>query len=127
MRRLKLSQVEAVRQKLSAAQGHICPMCKQSIRPGARKDGCLDHDHDTGYIRGVLCRNCNQMEGKIHNITKRMGKHLTKTEALQNLLDYWALHITPQYGGIFHHTHMTEEEKRLKRNARARVLRARKK
>lgn len=26
---------------------------------------CLDHNHDSGEIRGMLCNNCNQFEGKL--------------------------------------------------------------
>jgi hypothetical protein len=51
---------------MSAAQGHVCAICKQ---PEARiKDGkvqflAVDHCHDTGRVRGLLCNNCNRAVG----------------------------------------------------------------
>lgn len=89
-----------------------------------QKKPALDHDHDTGYIRDVLCLNCNQFEGKTKNIASRCKGKLTRKDWLDNLLKYWERHEEPQHGGIFHPTHKTEEEKRLERNAKARKKRA---
>jgi len=33
---------------------------------------CLDHDHSTGRIRGVLCRFCNALEGMLHKQPERI-------------------------------------------------------
>lgn len=41
------------RAQLVAALGRACHAC--GIRPGA----CIDHDHFTGMVRGLLCRYCN--------------------------------------------------------------------
>jgi len=46
-----------------AAQGWKCPICGKTIEPGS-SDACLDHNHNTGAIRGVLCRQCNLYVGK---------------------------------------------------------------
>lgn len=67
--------------------------------------------------------NCNGIEGKVFNLARRMGKHMTPAQAMQNILSYWQHHETPQYGGIFHPKHKTDEEKRLARNAKARARR----
>lgn len=40
--------------KLSDSQGGLCAICKR-IMNGI----CIDHDHETGKVRGLLCRNCN--------------------------------------------------------------------
>lgn len=99
-------------------------MCQSSIRAGAKKDPCLDHDHQTGYLRDVLCRNCNQIEGKVFNLIRRARADLSPMQWLENFMAYHLRHATPQHGGIYHHTHKTPEEKRLAVNAKARAKRA---
>ena len=119
MRRITRSQVPAVTVALLKRQENKCALCDGPLGPRTKKTPALDHDHGTGYIRGVLCVNCNGIEGKIHNLVRRAGHAGGKLEFLGRLLAYWELHSTPQWGGIFHHTHKTEEEKRLERNKKA--------
>jgi hypothetical protein len=38
-----------------AAPDGVCPCCGKT----GRKKMCLDHDHATGAIRGVICSACN--------------------------------------------------------------------
>jgi hypothetical protein len=42
---------------LLKSQGGLCAIC--------RSDGdlCIDHDHSSGKVRGLLCSNCNSMLG----------------------------------------------------------------
>ena len=55
---------------LHELQQSLCGMC-------GRDRGRLieDHDHDTGLIRGLLCRSCNTLEGAHH--TGRDEHHIT--------------------------------------------------
>lgn len=46
-------------------QAGRCAMCDKTGSPLV-----LDHDHDTGLIRGYLCRSCNTQEG--------FGRHLPR-------------------------------------------------
>jgi hypothetical protein len=39
-------------------QGGVCFICKRACPTGRRL--AVDHDHDTGAIRGLLCTMCNQ-------------------------------------------------------------------
>jgi len=85
---LKHSDLKYFRQKVLEKQNYLCPLCGEEIK---ESDAVLDHDHGTGYIRQVLHRNCNSMEGMILHKFKRSGVHkLTDIFTyLKNLLDYW--------------------------------------
>ena len=104
-------------------QNGKCGICGEPCGPGKAKTAALDHDHDTGYVRGVLCINCNGIEGKIRSLVRRMGRHLDKYAAIRAVSAYWLEHKEPKFGGVFHHTHKTEDEKRLERNKKAATAR----
>jgi hypothetical protein len=122
--RIKASQAVQVREALLKQQGYRCPLCNGSMRANATKNPALDHDHQTGFIRDVLCINCNGIEGKVFNLVRRAKAELTPLAWLENFIAYHRRHETPQHGGILHHTHKTPEEKRLAINAKARKSRA---
>lgn len=42
---------------LTAAQGNLCAICDTPPPEGQVLH--LDHDHDTGEVRGLLCQSCN--------------------------------------------------------------------
>jgi hypothetical protein len=123
MQRLTAKQVAPAREHLLKKQNHRCALCNAPLHARARKDPVLDHCHDQGHIRGVLCRNCNQMEGKVKTSATRAMGSANRIEWLSNLLNYWREHAEPQTPWL-HPTHKTEEEKRLARNKKARERRA---
>ena len=123
--RLKTSEIADKRKELLKQQKHICPLCKGSMKAG-HKNPALDHDHTTGYIRDVLCMNCNGMEGKVFNFARRCGAG-EEIEWITNWLTYQWRHAHPQHGGLLHPTHKTDDEKRIARNKRARKKRTEKK
>lgn len=44
------------------SQSGVCAICKKECASGKRL--CVDHNHKTGEIRGLLCRRCNLAIGK---------------------------------------------------------------
>lgn len=40
-------------------QKFLCAICSKKIDPDSRQTA-IDHDHETGEIRGILCRSCNR-------------------------------------------------------------------
>lgn|SRR5690606_24189958 len=119
MQRLTTSAVAPYRQQLLMKQAGKCKLCLR--RPAVP---CLDHCHSEGVVRGVLCRGCNALLGKIENNAARNGlRGADLNTYLMNIPAYLAY---GQQGGtgVLHPTHKTEDEKRLKRNADARKRRA---
>lgn len=119
---MKASQVAAVRNNLLMIQNGKCALCSL---PCTAANARLDHDHATGAIRGVLHNGCNSLLGKVENNAARFGvKSIPAFGAgLGAYLQKHQLNIT----GLIHPTHLTEDEKRLKRNAAAVKRRALKK
>lgn len=46
--------------QLEKLQGDTCGMCGRDDMGDLR----VDHDHDSGLIRGLLCQRCNTVEGR---------------------------------------------------------------
>lgn len=113
---------------LKTVQMGICPLCSREIDLTIPREGVIDHDHDTGEIRGVLHRSCNSGEGKIANaagswIVKSM-KYPDIVAGLERLLLYYKQPGT----GMMYPTHKSAEEtaeiRRNKRNLQAKERRA---
>ena len=121
VRKLKPSETAGVLKQIIAKQGGKCAICGKGF---TRADGAvLDHCHKTGFIRGALHRSCNGGEGKVRTKARWSHKGVTEDEFLIGLGRYLDLHKTPKYQLIYH-SHQTEDEKRLARNAKARAKRA---
>lgn len=57
------------------AVGGKCEICGK-----AEEDLCVDHDHSTGIIRGVLCRRCNRALGQLGDTVERLSQVLAYLE-----------------------------------------------
>jgi hypothetical protein len=58
---LTVAEIEAIRER----QGGVCAICRQGS-PNER-DLCIDHDHSTGEVRGLLCVLCNSGLGQFRD------------------------------------------------------------
>jgi hypothetical protein len=72
-------------------QGGFCATCSGEPQH-------VDHDHDTGRVRGVLCSNCNQALGNVRD----------NPEVLQNLIDYLADHTPVDWEALVASIHEVE-------------------
>lgn len=124
-RKIKQSEVSAVKKERMALQGFRCPLCSKDLRTVKSINVVLDHDHTTGLVRDALCRGCNGAEGKIKRLAETYGK-TSCLVFLTNLLTYWKKHKDNKSEYIYYN-HKTAEEKRALRNKRARAKYAAKK
>ena len=123
IRQLKPSEVASVLDKLVRKQDHKCAVCG---RPFTKTDRpVLDHSHDTGFIRGALHNSCNGAEGRIKAQANLGHKGVPSGEFVIALGKYLEDNEKPKYM-LIHPTHLTEEQKRKKRNAKARATRSKK-
>ena len=44
-----------------------CGICNRRLYSKRYKSFCVDHDHKTGKIRGLLCHNCNRAIGMLQD------------------------------------------------------------
>ena len=105
-------------------QGGVCPLCAKDIDLRIKGEGVLDHDHDTGQIRGVLHRSCNAAEGKISNAAARWG---AKSSAYSDIIPYLEALVTylkRPASNFIYPMHKTADEKKDDRNRKAREARA---
>jgi len=54
--------------EILAAQGHVCAICRRPesyVRFGKTCPLSVDHDHETGKVRGLLCNHCNRGIGML--------------------------------------------------------------
>lgn len=49
---------------LVESQSGCCAICENTLRIGGVAGAHVDHDHETGVVRGILCANCNHGLGK---------------------------------------------------------------
>ena len=132
MKRLKVQQVPVARRLLLAKQKNKCAVCgcdfddatynKKKRKVVLKYRACLDHNHTTGYIRGVLCDGCNGLEGKVARFLQRHPPSCSVPEVLRGLAEYLERHATPRTEWK-HHSFRTDSEKREARNKRRRRLR----
>lgn len=125
MHRLKSTQVKQHRDELLLAQGGRCLLCQERIE--GDDVPVLDHDHNTGHVRGVLHRGCNAMLGHIEN---NRARNYLKGGRLFRMLRGIEAYILRDYASLgtpLHHTFKTEDEKRERRNKLARARRAKEK
>ena len=62
-------------------QDYLCAICKQPeqmLHKEKPKRLCVDHDHKTGKVRGLLCQRCNTT----------LGRYEDNPELMKNLISY---------------------------------------
>lgn len=60
--------------EMLAAQDGVCACCRTSDPGGGRSNFCVDHCHETGRIRGVLCNTCNTAIGMLGDTVESIDR-----------------------------------------------------
>lgn len=65
-----------------ASQGGLCAICS---KPEKAKRGylCVDHDHSTGMVRGLLCYRCNAALGQVGDSVDVLTKMIEYLSRIQ--------------------------------------------
>ena len=122
-RRIKLprSQMESFQRKLWIEQGKLCAICQKPIDLSVKGEGVLDHDHDSGWIRGLLHRSCNAAEGKVANAAAQWGAKATDYPSIINwLTQLLAYYDKPHQKFIYPYHEDKDNEGRSARKTRTR-------
>lgn len=120
MEKMKTKDIPRVKAEIIKEQGYQCLLCRMDLRKVEARNVCLDHCHKSGYVRGVLCRNCNGVLGKVENLATRAKKDRTHLSWLENAVSFLQSHSKAPVYPYIHPTHKTENEKRVLRNKKAR-------
>ena len=113
-----------VARHLKTVQNGLCPLCGKRIDLTIKGEGVVDHDHDTGQIRGILHRSCNAAEGKISNAAARWGAKSSSYSDIIAYLESLVLYLKKPGTGMMYAMHKSPEDKKDARNAKAREARA---
>ena len=117
--KLKGKDVKSTRASLLEAQQYKCALCSLEC---SAEQAVLDHNHKEGYIRAVLHRGCNAVEGKVVNAMRRYAIK-DPTAFLLGLVEYHRMHSSNQTK-LIHPTFKTPEQRAEASKARAKKKRA---
>ena len=70
---------------LLAAQNGNCAVCDKKLAPWPSPATHIDHCHNTGVVRGLLCRSCNMKEGWVRRYGVRLAEYLANPPAAELL------------------------------------------
>ena len=123
-RKITRGQVRSTSMMLLKQQGGLCALCHKPIDLSIKGELVLDHCHQSGLIRGALHRSCNSSEGKVASAAGRWGAKSMEYSAIIRFLESLVEYLKKEPTNLVYYNHLTEDEKRLQRNAKERKRRA---
>lgn len=118
-------ELNSIRQELLKLQDHKCAICQKDLMDEPTSNQHVDHQHlyksdglgfeGNGLIRGVLCRDCNALEGKIWNNLHRFGK-ADKSNPVESRKD-WLVKLIDYYNHPYYNSNpiLHPKEKRFEK------------
>jgi hypothetical protein len=68
--------------RLMASQGYACGICRLPMESPQ-----VDHDHHTGFVRGLLCVKCNMSIGQLGDTADALMRAVNYLQCLRNYYD----------------------------------------
>lgn len=78
----KYGLTSAAFDELLASQGGLCAICRTS-NPGGKGQFHVDHCHESGRVRGLLCHACNLALGQMKDDPSRLREAALYLESVQ--------------------------------------------
>lgn len=103
--KLKQREIQEYREKYLKENNGVCPICSSPCT-----DPVLDHCHVNGNIRDTVCRECNALEGKVHNFLSRFMPRKDGEAVLAGLIEY---RLRDYSQNPIHPKHKTPQEKQV--------------
>ena len=113
VKRVKSTGLSTIRQELLESQEYKCGICEIDLKEEHGTNQHVDHHHETGMIRGVLCQKCNLLEGTMLYRFRRSGHVARGTDYIkwvEQLLEY----LKKPYTEYEHPSHMSQKWKKFK-------------
>lgn len=69
--------------KMLEDQDYLCAICREvgfKMHPGIKSPLNVDHCHETGRVRGLLCHNCNRALGLLKDDVERLKRSISYLE-----------------------------------------------
>ena len=108
---LSRKEIPEMKQVMFEEQGGKCPICEQDLE---WQKPVLDHDHESGHVRAVLCNACNRIEGAVKQRWLRYGlekRGASMATFFGNLYNYLNKDYT---SNVLHPAHAEGQVKRFK-------------
>jgi len=106
MHQMSQKEIKDLRELLATNNDNLCPLCEQVFDVG---EMALDHCHESGQIRGTICKRCNSLEGIFRSRWVRSGvaKKVSLETYMRNLADY----LDKEHLPILHPSHAPKPRK----------------
>jgi hypothetical protein len=92
---IPIELAKAAKRKLLSVN-NSCEICQKKFT--STKDTHLDHEHEEGFIRGILCSNCNTGIGLFHDDILLLKNAIIYLEKFQNKKE----RMNPIFGSDYH-------------------------
>ena len=75
-------------QEILKSQGGVCSICKTDTPGAGHPELYVDHNHSTGQVRGLLCRDCNLLLGYAKDNPENLRRSILYLERWKPVSEY---------------------------------------